>query len=122
MAEKLTNGHDEQPATALPGGSGFCPHCRQPLTLTIEQVAEILLCSVDTVRRVPENKLPRYRKGKRNAYFPEDVLDYLRKYPASRNDNTRPAPHPRDKLAPRNPGVLNLKPVDMPGRSPRRTS
>jgi excisionase family DNA binding protein len=49
-----------------------------PDVLVIEQVAQIMRCSVDTVRRVVRNDLPYHRPGKQNLYFREDVLRYIR--------------------------------------------
>lgn len=46
--------------------------------LVVEQVAQVMRCSLDTVRRIPREELPYSRTGKHNLYFREDVLRYLR--------------------------------------------
>lgn len=49
-----------------------------PDVLVVEQVAHLMRCSVDTVRRIPREDLPYSRPGKHNLYFREDVLRYVR--------------------------------------------
>lgn len=46
--------------------------------LVVEQVAHLMRCSLDTVRRIPREDLPYSRPGKLNLYFREDVLRYIR--------------------------------------------
>ncbi len=46
--------------------------------LTIEDVASLLRCSPDTVRRIPRDRLPAYRPGKRNLYLRDDIMRYVR--------------------------------------------
>ncbi len=41
--------------------------------LTVEDVACLLRCSPDTVRRIPRDQLPVYRPAKRNIYLREDM-------------------------------------------------
>jgi hypothetical protein len=49
-----------------------------PDVLVVDQVAHVMRCSVDTVRRIPRSDLPYHRPGKHNLYFREDVLRYVR--------------------------------------------
>lgn len=44
----------------------------------VENVAQMLGCSVDTVRRIPRSELPASKPGKRVLYLKEDVIDYIR--------------------------------------------
>jgi hypothetical protein len=46
--------------------------------LSIEDVAEMLNCSVDKVRRISRSKLPCMREGRRNVYLLEHVIEYVR--------------------------------------------
>ena len=46
--------------------------------LSIEEVSRLIRCAVDTVRRIPRDRLPVYRPGKRNLYLREDVIRYVR--------------------------------------------
>ena len=47
--------------------------------LTVEGVADFLHCSVQAVRNVPEDVLPRYRgPGRRLLYLKEEVVNYVR--------------------------------------------
>ena len=48
--------------------------------LAIGQVARMLRCSADHVRRIPKSHLPAYRPGKENLYFLDDVLAYVRSH------------------------------------------
>ena len=45
---------------------------------TVEEVATLLRCSPDTVRRIPRDRLPAYRPGKRNLYLRDDIMRYVR--------------------------------------------
>lgn len=49
-----------------------------PDVLTAGQVAHVMRCSLDTVRRIPSTELPFSRVGKMNLYLREDVLRYIR--------------------------------------------
>jgi hypothetical protein len=44
--------------------------------LFIENVAELLFCGEDKVRRIPRSELPAVRTGKRLQYLRADVLKY----------------------------------------------
>ncbi len=46
--------------------------------LTVEGVAALLWCSPDTIRRMPRDRLPVYRVGKRNLYLRDDVIRFVR--------------------------------------------
>lgn len=47
--------------------------------LTVDQVAKLLRCSVDTVRRIPREELPAYQgPGKWVLYLRADLIQYLR--------------------------------------------
>ena len=47
--------------------------------LVIEDVARILHCSVDTLRRVPKDELPVYRgPGRWHLYLRDDVIRFVR--------------------------------------------
>lgn len=47
--------------------------------LVIEDVAEILHCSVDTVRRIPKHQLPAYSgPGRKNLYLRDDIIKFLK--------------------------------------------
>ena len=47
--------------------------------LVIEDVARLLRCSVDTLRRVPKDELPVYRgPGRKHLYLREDVIRFVR--------------------------------------------
>jgi hypothetical protein len=48
------------------------------LFLTIEDVAKILRCSIDRVRRIPKSELPYSRPGKMNIYRLADVDAYVK--------------------------------------------
>ena len=44
-----------------------------------EDVARMLHCAVDTVRRIPRDELPVYRgPGRYNLYLREDLIRYVR--------------------------------------------
>ncbi len=47
--------------------------------LVTEDVARMLHCAVDTVRRIPRDELPVYRgPGRYNLYLREDLIRYVR--------------------------------------------
>ncbi|PQA85839.1 helix-turn-helix domain-containing protein [Hyphococcus luteus] len=52
-----------------------------PDLLSISDVACVLRCTEDTVRRIPRNDLPVHRVGKSNLYFREDLLRFVRTRP-----------------------------------------
>ena len=56
----------------------YAPHDRYQVFYTAEGLAEAFQCSVDTVLRIPRDKLPVYRVGKRNLYIPDDMIRFLR--------------------------------------------
>ncbi len=47
--------------------------------LTVEGVAAVLRCSIDTVRRIPCADLPYLRVGRKNLYLLEDVEALVRR-------------------------------------------
>ena len=70
---------------AVPDMQGPAPKCKviqgSVMTdiLVTEDVARILHCAVDTVRRIPRDELPVYRgPGRYNLYLREDVIRYVR--------------------------------------------
>ena len=82
--------------------------------LTVEGVATLLQCSPDTVRRVPRDRLPVYRVGKRNLYLREDVIRFVR--------SCRVTSVELDGLLPEiERGVLGLGSDGVRERSRRRT-
>lgn len=46
--------------------------------LSLVDVCALLHCTEDTIRRVPDEDLPAYRVGRKNLYFREDVLRFVR--------------------------------------------
>ncbi len=44
---------------------------------TVDEVAEILECSVDHVRRIPKHLLPCSKPGKSNIYRFQDIDNYV---------------------------------------------
>ena len=49
--------------------------------LIIEDAAEILHCSVDTLRRVPKHQLPAYSgPGRKNLYLRDDIIRYVKEH------------------------------------------
>ncbi len=82
--------------------------------LTVEGVAALLWCSPDTVRRVPRDRLPVYRVGKRNLYLREDIIRFIRSCRVTSVDV--------DALLPEiERGVLGLGSDGVRERSRRRT-
>lgn len=56
-------------------------HDQEPANLTfltVEQVAALLHCSVDNVRRIPRDELPYAKPGRRCIYRAEDVDAFVR--------------------------------------------
>lgn len=50
--------------------------------LDINQVAQILRCSVDTARRIPLDELPSYEgDGRHHLYFVDELKEYIRLRP-----------------------------------------
>jgi Helix-turn-helix domain len=87
-----------------------------PDILVVEDVADILRCTVDTARRIPRDHLPAYPgAGRHRLYLREDVLAYVR-LSASISPNA-------DILMQRIAGeVLGSRPGDGRERSTRRRS
>ncbi|MBF0268798.1 MAG: helix-turn-helix domain-containing protein [Alphaproteobacteria bacterium] len=48
------------------------------LFLTVDEVASILRCSIDHVRRIPRDELPCSRPGKMNIYRFQDIDAYVK--------------------------------------------
>lgn len=48
--------------------------------LTVIDVAALLHCSEDKVRRIDPTLLPVYRVGRYNLYLREDVISYIRRH------------------------------------------
>ena len=47
--------------------------------LVIEDVACLLHCSIDTLRRVPKEELPVYRgPGRKHLYLRQDIIQFVR--------------------------------------------
>ncbi len=46
--------------------------------LKITEVAKLLSCSVDHIRRIPDDQLAVHRVGKPNLYFRADVIRFVR--------------------------------------------
>lgn len=89
--------------------------------LTIEEVSILLRCAVDTVRRIPREELPIYRVGRENLYLREEIIRYVR----SRRVRSVSVDHLLDDvlsgLEREIPRVIDSEPVDVRGRSSRRT-
>ena len=101
----------------------------------------LLHCAVDTVRRIPLEALPVYRVGKCNLYLRAEVVRYLRtrrlqrpavdqlldEVPLSneiKDFDVTERSTPDDVLIGlerKIPRVIGSKPVDVRGRSSRRT-
>ena len=48
--------------------------------LTVQGVAELVFCSVQSARNIPEDELPRHPgPGRRNLFIKEDVIQYVRR-------------------------------------------
>jgi hypothetical protein len=68
--------------------------------LDIEAVADLLHCSVDTVRRIPSVELPYARIGRKNVYLLSDVLTLVRRRAlAESSPRSRPSGDVIDLLA-----------------------
>lgn len=82
--------------------------------LVIEQVADMLHCSVQSARNIPEDELPRHHgPGKRLLYMREDVLRYVR-------GQKRANPAADDLMRDVEAGLLDF-PVDSGPRHCERT-
>lgn len=59
----------------------------------VENVAQLLNCSIDTIRRIPRSELPAVKIGARLQYDRGDVLAYVkrRKDKGTATDVRRPA-------------------------------
>ncbi|WP_156907430.1 helix-turn-helix domain-containing protein [Thalassobaculum salexigens] len=56
--------------------------------LNIEQAASMLHCSVDTLRRIDCDELPRYEgPGRKNLFMAEDLVRYIRRRRIKRPGN-----------------------------------
>ena len=59
-----------------PSSAPDSPQCQE--LLIVQEVATLLRCSVDHVRRIPRNELPAAKVGRRVLYHRDDVLSYVR--------------------------------------------
>lgn len=83
--------------------------------LTVEDVSALLRCSSDTVRRIPRDRLPVYRPGKRNLYLRDDLIRFIRSCRVESIDiDAMVSEITRD--------VIGSCPDGVRGRSRRRTS
>lgn len=71
--------------------------------LYVENVAELLGASVDTIRRIPAHQLPRKKIGRRSIYLRSDVDEYARSVvqPKTRNLDK----HTAGRTAPRKTSI-----------------
>ena len=90
--------------------------------LSIKEVAGLLRCSVDTLRRIPLQDLPAYRIGRVNLYLRQDVIALVRSRPVRRSDITSVLAEVLDSVDAQSRQVLDSAPVDARRRSRRRTS
>jgi hypothetical protein len=75
--------------------------------LDIKQVAALLRCTVDTVRRIPRFDLrPRRGPGKFHLYLREDVLTYLHHRPVGSSRAPGPSANSCNPL--QHPGAVDL--------------
>lgn len=98
------------------------PESRRPLPafldselLTVEDVSRLLRCAPDTVRRIPRDRLPVYRPGRRNLYLREDLIRYVR------SCRVEPPAALDALLTEIAPGVVNSQPDGVQGRARRRS-
>ncbi|MFC7292588.1 helix-turn-helix domain-containing protein [Hirschia litorea] len=77
--------------------------------LYVENVAELLGCSVQTVRRIPKAHLSPAKIGRRSVYLRQDVINYIsyksKFFPTVANATPNPASPPTNTFDP----VLFLK-------------
>lgn len=90
--------------------------------LGIEEVAGVMRCSVDTVRRIPLDDLPVYRVGRSNLYLREEVIRFLRTRHVRRTDIEAVLAEVLESVDERIPRVVDSEPVGARRRSGRRTS
>lgn len=84
--------------------------------LSIYDLAMLLGCSVDTVRRIPRDWLPVYRVGKCNIYIRDDVIRYLR-----RHCRVQPRPEINELVSEIEAAVVGSPSDGVRERSQRRT-
>ena len=89
--------------------------------LGIEQAARLMRCSVDTLRRVPSEELPVYRVGRENLYLREEIIRFVRSRRVSSVCVDELLDDVMSGLERRIPRVVDSEPVDVRGRSSRRT-
>lgn len=82
--------------------------------LTYEQAARIFQCSVDRLRRIPPDMLPRYQLGRFYGVFWEDLVAYVRRY-----CRVEPGPHIKNLISEVESHVLNSTRDGVPRRSTR---
>lgn len=85
--------------------------------LTIEEVSQLLRCSVDTVRRIPLEELPVYRVGRHNLYLKEEVIRFLRTRRVERPGVDLILDQVMQTVEDRIPGVIDSEPADARRRS-----
>jgi hypothetical protein len=90
--------------------------------LGIAEVALMMRCSVDTVRRIPHDELPVYRVGRENLYFREDVVRFVRTRHVSRTDVETVLADVLDRVEERIPSMIDSELVGARRRSKRRAS
>ena len=82
--------------------------------LTYEQAARIFQCSVDRLRRIPPDMLPRYQLGRFYGVFWEDLVAYVRRY-----CRVEPGPHIEKLISEVESDVLDSTRDGVPRRAPR---
>ena len=92
-----------------------------PDILTIEELAEVLRCSVDTLRRVSLSELPAYRVGRHNLYLREDVIRFLRKRRVERPNVDELLEEIAGTVEGDSGSVVGFEPVGVRGLPARRT-
>lgn len=93
--------------------------------LSLCEVAELLHCTEDTLRRVPNEELPAYRVGRKNLYFREDVIRFVRSRrvrPSLRNLQNSAGNRSGEDIDALIQGVLDSKQVDARKPSERKAS
>lgn len=82
--------------------------------LTYQQAARIFQCSVDRLRRIPPDMLPRYQLGRFHGVFWEDLVAYIRRY-----CRVEPGPHIENLISEVESHVLNSTRDGVPRRATR---
>jgi excisionase family DNA binding protein len=93
--------------------------------LSLSEVAELLHCTEDTLRRVPNEELPAYRVGRKNLYFREDVIRFVRSKrvrPSLRNPQNSAEKLSEADIDALIQDVLDSDQVDARKRSERKAS